>query len=149
MTEPRDAEPSTTEPSNAEPRTAAASDITATAARPAPQTPAEAGVPSDNTTLLAVLAAMEGRGFAGHLTVTDDARVRCDACEGESDPADVAIDSWRRLEGASDPDDMMTVSAVACPACGSRGTIVVAFGPMASAADQDVGAAFAASRSSD
>ena len=111
--------------------------------------PPKPGVPSDNTTLLAVLAAMEGRGFPGHLTVTDDGRVRCDACAADADPADVGIEELRRLEGASDPDDMMTVSAVVCPACASRGTIVVSFGPMASAADQAVGAAFAATRSSE
>ena len=115
----------------------------------APLTPAEAGAPSDNTTLLAVLAGFESRGFTGHLTVTADGLVRCDACEIESDPSAFAIEASRRLEGASDPDDMMTASAAACPACGVKGTIVVAFGPIASAADQTVAAAFAASRSSD
>jgi hypothetical protein len=36
------------------------------------------------------------------------------------------------LEGASDPDDMMTVIAARCPHCGVAGTLVLGYGPNAS-----------------
>ena len=42
------------------------------------------------------------------------------------------------MEGASDPDDMLALVAMTCPQCGARGTLVLAFGPMAPEADVDV-----------
>lgn len=46
--------------------------------------------------------------------------------------------SLRRLEGASDPDDMLAVVAVQCPECGRRGTVTLGYGPAASPPDGDV-----------
>ena len=46
--------------------------------------------------------------------------------------------SLRRLEGASDPDDMMAVVALECGVCGAAGTMVLGYGPSATAADSDV-----------
>ncbi|MCU1393189.1 MAG: hypothetical protein JWM34_1617 [Ilumatobacteraceae bacterium] len=48
------------------------------------------------------------------------------------------MSSLRRLEGASDPSDAMAVVALTCPACNSRGTAVLAYGPAASKEDSDV-----------
>jgi hypothetical protein len=48
------------------------------------------------------------------------------------------MSSLRRLEGASDPADMVAIVAVTCPRCGNQGTAVLAFGPAASAEDSDV-----------
>ena len=48
----------------------------------------------------------------------------------------------RRLEGASDPDDMLAVVALECPVCSMKGTIVLHFGPEASAEELDVLAEF-------
>ena len=53
-------------------------------------------------------------------------------------PRAVTMSSLRRLEGASDPDDMLAVVALACPACGTQGTVVLGFGPNATAEDSDV-----------
>lgn len=46
--------------------------------------------------------------------------------------------SMRRLEGASDPDDMMAVAAVTCPVCRIDGVLVLSYGPAASAEHADV-----------
>jgi hypothetical protein len=43
-----------------------------------------------------------------------------------------------RLEGASDPDDMVAVAALRCPSCKTRGTLVLSYGPETSAVDADV-----------
>jgi hypothetical protein len=44
----------------------------------------------------------------------------------------------RRLVGASDPDDMLSVIAVSCPRCQARGTLVLGFGPNASGTEAAV-----------
>jgi hypothetical protein len=64
--------------------------------------------------------------------------VRCEVC-GQETPADeLAVDSFARLEGASDPGDMAAVVALTCPHCDARDVLVVRYGPEASAADADV-----------
>jgi hypothetical protein len=98
----------------------------------------QSGAPSDNTTLLDVLRAFEDEGYEAQLAVTDDARVRCSVCRTESEPATMGFHALRRLEGASDPDDMMAVVALECPSCGAKGTAVLSFGPEASAAEAEV-----------
>jgi hypothetical protein len=40
------------------------------------------------------------------------------------------------LEGASDPDDELAIAAIRCPQCQASGTLVLNYGPSASAADQ-------------
>jgi hypothetical protein len=35
----------------------------------------------------------------------------------------------RRLEGASDPADMLAVFALTCPRCGTAGTLTLNYGP--------------------
>ncbi|MFL6244002.1 MAG: hypothetical protein ACJ73V_13395, partial [Acidimicrobiia bacterium] len=44
----------------------------------------------------------------------------------------------RRLEGASDPDDMLAVVGLACPHCSAQGTAVLGYGPEADAVDTEV-----------
>lgn len=111
---------------------------------PAPLQPPDEG-PSDRTTLTAVLDAYRASGFAGDFFVEEGgdggAVVRCGACASTLDPRRLAAHSIRRLEGASDPADMMSVVATSCPVCGTDGTLVVAFGPMASSGDAEVFAA--------
>ena len=90
--------------------------------------------PSDNTTLTAILAGYASRGYEGQFTVDDDG-VRRAACGTVSEAEAVALDALRRLEGASDPADMAAVLALVCPVCDVKGTLVVMFGPEASAAE--------------
>jgi hypothetical protein len=97
------------------------------------------GVPRDEgTSLIEVLDAYTDAGFAGSFTVTEDAQLACNACQYVSAPGEVHMTSMRRLEGASDPDDMLAVVAIACPECGMQGTTTLGYGPIASAQDSDV-----------
>jgi hypothetical protein len=90
-----------------------------------------AGAPSDNTSLVAVLAGLRDSGYDAQFSVTDDGDLCCRSCDRCATPADVQLDELRRLEGASDPADMVAVLAVRCPSCEARGTAVVRYGPEA------------------
>lgn len=94
--------------------------------------------PGDNTTLMEVLDLYSEGGFAGIFSITPDGLVECGTCGVASEATSVPMHSLRRLEGASDPDDMLAVAAVSCPLCNSRGTITMMFGPMASAEESTV-----------
>lgn len=96
------------------------------------------GVPSDNTTLLEVLDEFAARGFAATMWVTQEGMLRCEGCGREFEPTQVPVHEVRRLEGASDPDDMIAVVAVECGGCGLRSTIVLHYGPEASPEEQEV-----------
>jgi hypothetical protein len=94
--------------------------------------------PSDNTTLVEVIAGYRDAGFDGDFYAEEGGIVRCGSCDSTIEADRIEMQSLRRLEGASDPADMAAVVALECPICGRRGTLVLTFGPSASAADQDV-----------
>ena len=94
--------------------------------------------PSDGTTLTEVLEAYANAGFVGSFSVTEDSQLQCHECEAISSPTEIEMASLRRLEGASDPDDMFAVVAITCSACSSKGTLILGFGPTAPAEDGDV-----------
>lgn len=87
-----------------------------------------------------VLRDAEDAGFTAQITVEDEplGTVRCSHCDRTSAVGDVERVWSHRLEGASDPDDMLHVSALRCPHCGSGGVLVCHFGPEASAAEAEV-----------
>ncbi|CAN5821467.1 hypothetical protein BH24ACT3_BH24ACT3_00110 [soil metagenome] len=87
------------------------------------------GVPSDNTTVVEVLAELVDAGFDAAMVMPEDGDVRCTVCGAVTGPEEQQLNGLRRLEGASDPADMQAVLALTCPACGARGTAVVAYGP--------------------
>ena len=93
---------------------------------------------SDEPTMVDVLEAYAHGGFRSSFVVTDDSQLECVECATVSPPTSVSMSSLRRLEGASDPDDMVAVVAITCPACNARGTAVLGFGPMATVQDSDV-----------
>jgi len=95
---------------------------------PSPE-PHPAGSPSDNTTLLAVLETFRRDGWDANMTVTDDGDVRCPTCRTESAPGTVTMGAMRRMEGASDPADMLAVVGLVCPNCQEQGVAVVHYGP--------------------
>lgn len=100
--------------------------------QPRPALPAP---PSDGTTLLEVLDEYRRAGYSSDFSVEPGGTVRCGRCAGDLDGQRLPTLSLRRLEGASDPADMMAVVATECPVCGADGTLVLGFGPMASADD--------------
>ncbi len=94
--------------------------------------------PSDNTTLAAVLAGYERSGFDSSFSPSNNGTVECVNCGSVMSSSQFTIDSLRRLEGASDPDDMIAVVALSCPNCRAKGLLVLGYGPMASAEDSDI-----------
>jgi hypothetical protein len=64
--------------------------------------------------------------------------LRCCACGSVSSATDFRVQRERRLEGVSDPDDMVLIVAASCPVCSSGGAIVLGYGPNASADDTDL-----------
>lgn len=81
-------------------------------------------------TLLDVLRAFEEQGYRGQLAERDGS-IRCLTCETLTDPAVFPVDRVERLEGASDPADMLMVVGGRCPFCGTLGTLTLNFGPTA------------------
>jgi hypothetical protein len=102
---------------------------------------AQPGAPGDNTTLSHVLAHYEHAGFTGAFEI-EDTGLRCATCATTSPPSDFAMHSLRRLEGASDPDDMLAVVAITCPSCATPGVVVLMFGPEATRAESELLGAF-------
>lgn len=94
--------------------------------------------PSDYTTLTSVLRAYDQAGFGPSLFATEDGTVRCSRCGETSPPDRVRVESMRRLEGASEPDEMQIVVAAICPSCGKPGTMVLGYGPNASAGEAEI-----------
>jgi hypothetical protein len=99
------------------------------------------GVARGSSTLLDVLGAIAREGFTGQFMArTPDAstqagRIECASCHTEF-PADAAtVTELRRLEGASDPDEMLAVVALTCPNCATRGALVLNYGPVATIED--------------
>lgn len=97
------------------------------------------GAPSDNTTLTHVLRTCAANGFGADLRpVGHDGLVHCPACGNESPIEDFTEVAQRRMEGASDPADMLIVVAGRCPVCGTGGAVALSYGPEAGERDSDV-----------
>jgi hypothetical protein len=94
-----------------------------------------AGVPTDNTTMTEVLNGMRELGFGTSFDAQDGAQLRCEHCEVTSPATAFVVEDTRRLEGASDPDDLVTLVAAFCPSCGSGGSLVLGYGVNASPDD--------------
>lgn len=85
-------------------------------------------------TVLDAVRLLESEGFGASFALGPGG-VRCTAC-GVDHAADTAeVLRVYRFEGPSDPDEEAVVYALRCPLCGTRGTLVSAFGP---GADPDV-----------
>jgi hypothetical protein len=103
--------------------TAAASETTAPTGDPG------GPVAQDAQTLADVLRELERDGFTGEFRVLELGRLQCLTCRNEVAGDEVSMSSLRRLEGASDPADMLAVAALTCPRCGASGTVVLNYGP--------------------
>lgn len=86
-------------------------------------------------TILEVLRDYEDRGYRGQFATREGGAVKCFTCGARNEPARVRMDSLRRVEGVSDPADMVLVGALRCPNCGVRGTATFKYGPDAPPGD--------------
>lgn len=87
-------------------------------------------------TIDAALGEPDGRG--GQFSVRPEGRIVCHTCTETFAAAAVPADAVTRLEGASDPGDMNLVLPLTCPICHATGSLVVRYGPEASAEEADV-----------
>ena len=105
---------------------------------PATAAPSDASAAGSETTT-GVLRELAARGIDTDLVPGPaPGSLICTACRSVSAAGDFPILEERRLEGASDPDDLVLVVAAACPVCGAGGAIVLGYGPDASGTDADL-----------
>jgi hypothetical protein len=99
------------------------------------------GVARGAETLLDVLNALATEGYTGEFAAADvdaptqQGRIVCSSCRQVFAADAPEVGDLRRLEGASDPDDMLAVVALTCPNCATRGTLVLNYGPTATVED--------------
>jgi len=96
----------------------------------------ESSNPTD-TPLLAVSESLSGSGDEGQFRATEGSRIQCLTCREEAPAEAYRATDAARLEGASDPADMVMVVPVTCPDCGATGSLILGYGPNASAEDAD------------
>lgn len=82
--------------------------------------------------LLEILAYYAEGGFNADAHAMDGGQILCGSCQSLITPEHLDVHSMRRLEGASDPSDMVGVIAIICPVCNAHATAVLKFGPEAS-----------------
>lgn len=78
-----------------------------------------------------VLNVARRHGIDTDMSPTPDGMIRCGRCDSINRPDDVTRDWIHRLEGTTDPDELLSASAVRCPQCGGAGVLVLPFGPLA------------------
>lgn len=81
---------------------------------------------------------LDDMGFHESFRVRPAGRVVCGVCGHEGNARDIEIIEMRRVEGQSDPADMAVVVGLRCKSCAHEGTLVLTYGPSASADDADV-----------
>jgi hypothetical protein len=101
---------------------------------------ATANGPAD-TSLTTVLGELERAGWAGQFMALEGGSIRCVTCREVFPAQGAEADEVRRLEGVSDPADMLIVVPLTCPNCGTRGALVAHYGADASGEEADVVAA--------
>ena len=99
-----------------------------------PQQPMPPTVRNVNTEL----ADLDKLGFHKGFLVKAGGHVGCPACGMDAAARDVEIVELRRVEGQSDPADMAAIIGIRCKECDHEGTLVLTYGPSASAEDADV-----------
>jgi len=88
--------------------------------------------------LAEIIGLLEAAGYTGQMAARAGGRLMCFTCHTETDAAEVEVEALHRTEGASDPDDMLAVVALACPRCRTRATVVLGYGPESGEDDAEV-----------
>jgi hypothetical protein len=97
-----------------------------------------AGVARGAATITETSAAFEAEGFRGQFGSGERGEVKCFTCKRSSPAESMAVEHLRRLEGASDPSDMLAVVALTCPHCDTPGTLILNYGPVATTEDDTI-----------
>jgi hypothetical protein len=88
--------------------------------------------------LLGILATFRDDGFTDDFATRGGGMVECGRCHVPHRADALELHRLERLEGDSDPSEMLAVCAVVCPSCGIRGTLVLTFGPESTREDDEV-----------
>ena len=97
-----------------------------------------AGNAPHDDALLAVTDQMAVGGDEGQFQTVDGAQIRCLTCRQLFGADTQHADDVARLEGASDPADLAMLVPVVCPNCSATGTLVLRYGPEASAEEAEL-----------
>lgn len=95
----------------------------------------DAAMPADDPL---TVAEAEVTRDGGQFGATEDALVHCFTCGRDFPAAGIDASASRRLEGASDPADMLLVVGVTCPHCGTGGSLTLHYGPESTIEDAEV-----------
>ncbi len=95
----------------------------------------DARSPAD-TPLGDVVRELGAEGYAGQFIAVADERVLCTACRSLLAAGHLRADQVTRLEGASDPADMVMIVPLTCPVCGTTGTLVMHYGAEVTEAEE-------------
>ena len=102
----------------------------------------------EDISLAKVLDDFDQAGFSAVLIATEGG-VLCATCRSVVAPGDLLVQRLRRLEGASDPADMLAVVGATCPGCHLDGTLLLGYGPEMDPTHADVLAALELPRAVD
>jgi hypothetical protein len=93
---------------------------------------------TDGRTITDAMQRLEAEGYAGQFAARDGGMLLCFTCRQESPAAEVQLHRLLRTEGASDAADETAIVALTCPRCGTRGTVVLTYGPESPPDDAEV-----------
>jgi hypothetical protein len=93
----------------------------------------EPGIARGAQSLLEVMAGLAAEGYAAEFRITrdDPPQLECLQCGRRFAPEEATPARMHRLEGASDPDEMLAVAALHCPHCALRGALTMGYGATA------------------
>lgn len=96
------------------------------------------GVAPGTASIMEISTAFENEGFRGQFGSGERGEVKCFTCKRGSPAESMAVEHLRRLEGASDPSDMLAIVALTCPHCNTPGTLILNYGPVATPEDDTI-----------
>jgi DNA-directed RNA polymerase subunit N (RpoN/RPB10) len=92
----------------------------------------------DDTPLDEIVDDCSRQGADGQFQAELGGSIRCLTCGRTSPARQHSANDVTRLEGPTDPSDMLIVIPVECPHCGAKGPMVLSYGPEATAEGADV-----------
>jgi len=91
----------------------------------------------DAQTIADAIRVLESEGYTSQFRALEGGILECLHCHESTPAAAVAVEKMARLEGPTDPADMVALAALTCPRCGARGTLLLGYGPDSSLEDAE------------
>lgn len=80
--------------------------------------------------MLETVERLQEKGYDASMRAVDDG-LECSSCSQTVPSSEFGFEELRRVEGTSDPDDMVAVVAGHCPRCGAGVTAALHYGALA------------------